>query len=54
MWPIGGFLEEKIIYSGDFIYIVLFTRIISIWYSIFKYLIGPEWNYSLFWIYRIE
>ena len=43
-----------LICSVDFIYIELFTRIILIWYSIFKYFIGPDWNYSLLWIYWIE
>ena len=47
MWPIVGYCKEKIIWSVDFIFIELFTRI-------FEYVIGPDWNYSQLQIYWIE
>ena len=54
IWTIVGFIEEKIIWSLDFINTAFFTRIIQIQYSIFEYFIGSAWNYSRLWIYWIE
>ena len=47
MRPIVGRIEEKIICSVDFIHIELFTRIFKINILFLKYVMGPDWNYSL-------